>query len=267
MYAIASSSEPSDIWQALSDPTRRHLIDTLSQGPKTTSQLCEGLPMTRFGVMKHIAVLERAGLITARRNGKFRLNHLNRAPLAAIGERWLPERARGLAAALSSVQQLSEGNAMNQEGQEHAAIVEIAMDWTVRASPQTVWQVLTGQIGDWWPIEHRAGAAGCAMTMDAVLGGSLVESSSDSGGLEWYRVVAVEPRKSIDLAGQLASRYGGPATSLLHISLDTGEEEGTVIIRLTDSVFGRVGPNLKASLASGWEAIIGQGLVPRIQAS
>lgn len=221
--------------------------------------------MTRFGVMKHIAVLERAGLITARRHGKFRLNHLNRAPLAALYDRWMPQRTQAFASALSNVQRLSEGTLMTPADEPQAQIVEVAMDWTVFAFPQTVWQVLTSQIGDWWPVEHRAGPAGAAMTLDPVPGGSLAERTTDGAGIEWYRVIAVEPLKSIDLAGQLASRYGGPATSLLHISLDTGAEDGAVIIRLTDSVFGRVGPSLRASLTSGWEAIIGQGLIARIQ--
>lgn len=268
MYAVAdlTLARP-DLWQALSDPTRRHLVDVLSKGPKTTSALCEGLPMTRFGVMKHIAILEQAGLITARRHGKFRLNHLNRAPLAALYQRWMPPRAHGLAMALTNVQQLSEGTDMTTPDQNQAQIVEVAMDWTVSASLQTVWQVLTGQVGEWWPLEHRAGPAGATMMLDAVLGGSLAERADSGAGIEWYRVVAVEPGKSIDLAGQLASRYGGPATSLLHIGLDIGGTEGTVVIRLTDSVFGRIGPNLSASLTAGWEAIIGQGLVARLRAA
>lgn len=268
MYVIADTdtSRP-DLWQALGDPTRRLIIDLLSEGPKTTSALCEGRSMTRFGVMKHIAVLERAGLITARRHGKFRLNHLNRAPLAALYERWMPPRAHGLAMALSNVQLLSEGTDMNTIEQPRAQIVEVAMDWTVSASPQTVWRILTSHVGEWWPMEHRVGPAGAAMTLDPVPGGSLIERGEEGGGIEWYRVVAVEPRKSIDLAGQLASRYGGPATSLLHIALESGEEEGTVVVRLTDSVFGRVGPNLKASLTAGWEAIMGQGFIAQVQAA
>ena len=67
--------------------------------------------------------------------------------------------------------------------------------------------------------------------------------------------------RSVDLAGHLATRYGGPATSLLHIEIAPGEAEGASVLKLTDSVFGRIGPNLRASLASGWQAIVGEGLV------
>jgi DNA-binding transcriptional ArsR family regulator len=266
MYVVRPESENTpDIWQALSDPTRRHLIDVLSHGPKTTSALCEGLAMTRFGVMKHIGVLERAGLITARRHGKFRLNHLNRAPLAMLYEKWMSPRARQLANAVSNIQQISEGTKMSTNDQPTAQIVEVAMDWTISASPQAVWDTLTTQVGSWWPVEHRAGPPGAEMSLNPVPGGTLAELASNGAGIEWYRVIAVDPRKSIDLAGQLASRYGGSATSLLHISIEPGIEENRVVMRLTDSVFGRVGPNLHASLTSGWEAIIGQGLVANLQ--
>ena len=59
-------SNPLDpVWRALADPTRRDLLDLLRTGPKTTGQLVEAVPMlSRFGVMKHLGVLEEAGLLT-----------------------------------------------------------------------------------------------------------------------------------------------------------------------------------------------------------
>lgn len=145
--------------------------------------------------------------------------------------------------------------------QQAAAVVEVAMDWTVEASVHDVWDQLTANVASWWPSEHRAVSPQAAMQLDARVGGTLTEVDDEQGGIEWYRVVAVVPRKSIDLVGQLASRYGGPATSMLHISLEAGPERGTTTLRLTDSVFGRIGPDLRASLTSGWEAIVGAGLL------
>src|ERR1044072_9076959 len=98
MYVIDPAPESApDIWHALADPTRRALIDRLADGPKTTSQLCEGMPMSRFGVMKHLGILERAGLVIARRHSRLRLNHRNAAPLRALSARCLSPRAEGLA--------------------------------------------------------------------------------------------------------------------------------------------------------------------------
>jgi hypothetical protein len=78
-------------------------------------------------------------------------------------------------------------------------------------------------------------------------------------------VMALDPQRSVDLVGHLAARYGGPATSLLHIELVPAEADGSCLLKLTDSVFGRIGPELRASLTSGWQAIVGDGLVAHVE--
>ena len=78
------------VWKALSDPTRRAILDLLRHGPCTTTQIVEGFPqLTRFGVMKHIDVLREAGLINTREEGRQRLNSLNAIPIRRIYERWV----------------------------------------------------------------------------------------------------------------------------------------------------------------------------------
>jgi DNA-binding transcriptional ArsR family regulator len=78
------------VWKALSDPTRRAILDLLRNGPRTTTQIVEGFPgLTRFGVMKHIDVLRDAGLVTTREEGRQRLNSLNAVPIRRIYERWV----------------------------------------------------------------------------------------------------------------------------------------------------------------------------------
>jgi DNA-binding transcriptional ArsR family regulator len=78
------------IWKALSDPSRRELLDLLRDSPKTTGELCEQFKeMTRFGVMKHLKVLESARLITIKWEGRERWNYINAAPLQKVFERWI----------------------------------------------------------------------------------------------------------------------------------------------------------------------------------
>lgn len=78
------------VWKALADPSRRRLLDLLRNGPRTTGQLCEEFgEVTRFAVMKHLRVLESAGLIVVKREGRERFNHLNAVPLRLIYERWI----------------------------------------------------------------------------------------------------------------------------------------------------------------------------------
>jgi DNA-binding transcriptional ArsR family regulator len=85
-----SEDDLDGVWKALSDHTRRSILDLLRQGPRTTTEIVEAFPrLTRFGVMKHIDVLREAGLIHTREEGRQRINSLNVVPIRQIYERWV----------------------------------------------------------------------------------------------------------------------------------------------------------------------------------
>jgi len=78
------------VWKALSDPTRRSILDILRKGPQTTTGIVGAFPgMTRHAVMKHIEVLRDAGLINTREEGRRRINSINPVPIRQIYERWM----------------------------------------------------------------------------------------------------------------------------------------------------------------------------------
>jgi len=78
------------IWKALTDPTRRGILDLLRDGPQQTTAIVEAFPsLSRFAVMKHIDVLREADLVQTRREGRCRINSLNAAPLRDVIERWI----------------------------------------------------------------------------------------------------------------------------------------------------------------------------------
>jgi DNA-binding transcriptional ArsR family regulator len=78
------------VWKALSDTTRRSILDLLRQGPRTTTQIVEAFPhLSRFGVMKHIDVLREVGLVHTREERRQRINSLNVMPIRQIYERWV----------------------------------------------------------------------------------------------------------------------------------------------------------------------------------
>ena len=87
--ASGRSPDPNAIWKALADPTRRTILDLLRVEPLTTGRVAENFEMTRFGVMKHLRVLEAAGLVLVEERGRERWNHLNPAPIRAIYRRWI----------------------------------------------------------------------------------------------------------------------------------------------------------------------------------
>jgi DNA-binding transcriptional ArsR family regulator len=78
------------VFKALADPTRRHLLDRLfARDGQKLGELEEGLEMTRFGVMKHLRVLEEAGLVVSRRAGREKHHFLNPVPIRELHDRWI----------------------------------------------------------------------------------------------------------------------------------------------------------------------------------
>ena len=78
------------VFKALADPTRRHLLDRLfERDGRTLSELESELEMTRFGVMKHLRLLEDAGLVATRRQGREKLHYLNPVPIRLVHDRWI----------------------------------------------------------------------------------------------------------------------------------------------------------------------------------
>lgn len=85
---MANDLDP--VWKALSDPTRREILDHLRSGPRFTTDIVEMFPdMTRHAVMKHLDVLRDAGLVITREDGRRRVNSLNSVPIRQIYERWM----------------------------------------------------------------------------------------------------------------------------------------------------------------------------------
>jgi DNA-binding transcriptional ArsR family regulator len=99
------------IFKALADPTRRLLLDRLfRRDGRTLTELESGLEMTRFGVMKHLRLLEEAGLVVTRRQGREKLHFLNPVPIREIHDRWISKYREGQVSTLLDLKtQLEEG--------------------------------------------------------------------------------------------------------------------------------------------------------------
>ena len=97
------------VFKALADPTRRHLLDRLHERDgRTLSELESELEMSRFGVMKHLRVLEAAGLVVALRSGREKLHYLNPVPIRLIHDRWIDKYTEGHASALVELKKTLE---------------------------------------------------------------------------------------------------------------------------------------------------------------
>ena len=100
------------VFRALADPTRRLLLDRLfERDGRTLTELESELDMTRFGVMKHLRVLEDAGLVVARRSGREKLHFLNPVPIRLIHDRWIDKYTERRVSALADLKSELEQSA------------------------------------------------------------------------------------------------------------------------------------------------------------
>ena len=98
-----------DVFKALAHSARRKLLDLLRSGPLTTGDLAAAFPeLSRYAVMQHLGVLEKAGLVVPERVGRRRYNHLNPAPIQVIHDRWVSRYAGHWAGALTALKKSLE---------------------------------------------------------------------------------------------------------------------------------------------------------------
>src|ERR1051325_8231009 len=104
-----------DVFKALADPTRRSLLDELfKHDGQTLTALEERLPMSRFGVMKHLRVLEEAGLVVTRKRGREKLHFLNPVPIRLVHDRWVSKYAEPRVETLSDLKHNLEDRTMEK---------------------------------------------------------------------------------------------------------------------------------------------------------
>jgi uncharacterized protein YndB with AHSA1/START domain/DNA-binding transcriptional ArsR family regulator len=142
-----------DVFRALADPTRRSLLDELfKEDGQSLSTLEQRLPMTRFGVMKHLKVLEEAGLVKTKKRGREKLHFLNPVPIRLVHDRWVSKYAEPWAAGLSRLKTDMEDRTMEK-------VFEIY----IKTTPERLWEAITdgelrqkynfgmGVTSDWTP--------------------------------------------------------------------------------------------------------------------
>jgi uncharacterized protein YndB with AHSA1/START domain len=122
-----------DVFRALADPTRRSLLDGLfKEDGQTLTALEERLPMSRFGVMKHLKVLEEANLVVTKRRGREKLHFLNPVPIRLVHDRWVSKYAEPWAATLTGLKRNLEDRTMEK-------VFEIY----IKTTPERLWEAIT----------------------------------------------------------------------------------------------------------------------------
>lgn len=96
------------IWSALNDASRRKILDLLRADSLTTTEICGHFDTSRFAVMKHLKVLQKAGMVVVERRSRERINHLNPLPLQSIYRRWIRPFEQVPADRLLKIKKISE---------------------------------------------------------------------------------------------------------------------------------------------------------------
>ena len=124
-----------EVFKALGDPTRRRLLDELYRlDGQTLTALERQLPMTRIGVMKHLRVLENAGLVTTRRRGREKLHFLNPVPIRLVHDRWVSKYAEPWATTLTGLKRRLE---------EETKTMEKVFEIYIKTTPERLWEAIT----------------------------------------------------------------------------------------------------------------------------
>jgi uncharacterized protein YndB with AHSA1/START domain/DNA-binding transcriptional ArsR family regulator len=158
-YIVTYIPHMDAVFRALADPTRRGLLDQLfKRDGQTLGALERRLAMTRFGVMKHLRVLEQAGLVVTRRRGREKLHFLNAVPIRRIHDRWIDKYTEPLAAMLSGLKKDIE-----------ESLMEKVYEVYIKTTQERLWQAITdpelrrkytfgvGVFSDWTPGSSYVG--------------------------------------------------------------------------------------------------------------
>jgi len=256
------------LWKALADPTRRQILDQLRRAPMRAGLLAERFEMTRFGVRKHLNLLERAGLVIRESRGRERWLHLNPVPLREIHGRWIRSFELEAADQLLRIQRLSESlskhppmiDSPSNTAQFRDVIVEVSID----APRQSVWQALVDHTNAWWHSDYYTAPNPLGFHIEPKLGGMMFEDWGAGAGQVWGQVMGLRPGEYLQVMGDSSRDWGGPSRNIMTWRLS--EAAGKTKLRFENSIFGKVDDATAASLDQGWQQLFGECLKPYVEA-
>lgn len=201
------------MFHALDDPTRRGLLDALrSRDGQSLTELVGDQELSRFGVMKHLGVLEDAGLVTTLRVGRFKHHYLNPAPLMEAVDRCIEPLVRQPATrALLALKKDLEGTAMAQPDDQAPDFV---LETYIRTSPERLWEALIH--GD---LTRQYYMAGAEFAGDVRVGGEYAYSTDDGVQISGT-FVDVRPHSRLEMTFQPHWREIGPSRNVYEMEAD-----------------------------------------------
>jgi uncharacterized protein YndB with AHSA1/START domain len=206
--------------------------------------------------MKHLGVLEAAGLVVVRRQGRERWNHLNGVPLRRVYERWMRPHADRAATGLLRLQEHVEARveeAAMDEVQPGGMLRQIEQEVVVAAPRERVFAALTDEVGTWWAHRFRDGSE---VRLEARLGGRFYEDWGDGEGVTYAVVTRLARPEALVVQGPMG--MPGAVFGVIGYTL-TDEGDGTRVA-LSHEVLGAMGDEREASYRQGWRSLLDEHL-------
>ena len=238
----ALEAQTASLWRALADPTRRQILDLLTERPRITGDIASHFAISRIAVMRHLGVLAAAKLVTSRKRGRERWHYLNAVPIQHLHERWTTPTSAGFASSLLRLQGRAEADV-------DRPAIDVALDVTIAGTPNQVFAALTEDIGGWWgypALDSRA----LSVSLDASLGGDFIEHWEDGGQLV-ATVTGLSTDNHLTMTGpfHLGLAVGMAAFDLEEIA------DGT-LLHFTFRAFGDIDPEKAEGFGSGWNELV-----------
>jgi uncharacterized protein YndB with AHSA1/START domain/DNA-binding transcriptional ArsR family regulator len=231
------------VFRALSDPSRRLLLDRLfERDGQTLGELCAHLPeMTRFGVMKHLEVLQAADLVTTRRDGRLKRHFLNPVPIRLLHDRWIDKFAAPVLGTMSDLKERLEAPAMS--GPDHVYSIVIGAD------ASRVWRAITDGADTERYYFHTRVAS------DWVVGASIVYTYPDGTVAADGEVLDIDPPRRVAMT--FHSRWDPEVEAEGPVTMTWSLEPMGMATRLTVTTAGlRDGSRTGEAFASGVVVIV-----------
>lgn len=246
------------VWKALADPTRRQLLDLLRDQPRTTGALAAAFPaLSRFAVMKHLGVLEAAGLVIARKRGREVWHYLNAVPLQRIYERWVSAYQGQWASSLLNIQQVAEHGRTAAKEVTQMEMVQIEQEVQIAATPDRVFAALVDPDA-WWSVRY----AGAVVSFEPQLGGRFIQRFNDTdNGVLWAIVTCYDPGKKLSLDGTL--NMPGAVAGVVNYELEP-HTNGTRL-KLQHYAVGVIAAETQAEYDAGWQELLRDRLTAYVE--
>jgi DNA-binding transcriptional ArsR family regulator/uncharacterized protein YndB with AHSA1/START domain len=243
------------VWKALSDATRRDLLDLLRERPQTTGSLCAHFEhLTRFAVMKHLNILVEANLVVIRRKGRERWNYLNAVPLRGIYNRWVSQYQDKFAASMTQLKMTVEGTSRKEDRRLKEIVMDnmlVEQEVLIKDTPAKVFEAMTNDVSSWW--HHRTRDDSKGVYLEPSVGGRFYEDYDGSGsGALYCTVTHVDPAKELYLSGPM----GMVDPVIGNIKFLYEESGGGTLLKLSHHAIGEIGEERMKGYNQGWEELL-----------